>query len=139
MKKEIINIDIVKEPPYELTKGGLNLWDKLWQSKPKEIEFLSIDLFMVAAYCEEMALYYRCRRFVKKNGLFYYPNKETKGGESKQQYKVVHPEVAIGNNAFKNAQSLSSKLGLSPLDRKKLGGVVTSKNKNVYDPFAEAN
>ena len=62
----------------------------------------------------------------------------TKQGESKQQYKVVHPEVAIGNNAFKNAQSISSKLGLSPLDRQKLNMKTNVKSKiDSYDPFAE--
>ena len=67
---------LIKDPPYEdMTSDGLVIWNKFWQSKSEDLILLSIDYFSLAAYCEEMALYYRCRQFVKKNGLFYYPNK----------------------------------------------------------------
>lgn len=139
MKKLKIDIARIKEPPYEeMTSDGLEIWTKLWQRKPEDLILLPVDYFPLSAYCEEMALYYRCRNFVKKNGLFYYPNKPKKDGEeSKQQYKVVHPEVAIGNNALKNAQSIASKLGLTPLDRKKLNTGSDEKKNEPKDPFAD--
>lgn len=132
MKKEVINIAIVKEAPYKLTDEGSEIWNKFWQSKAEEIEILTIDYFNLAAYCEEMALYYRCRMFVRKNGLTYSPNKKS------QAYKVQYPEVSIGNKAFANAQSLCAKLGLSPLDRKKLNMGTNVKSKDdSSDPFAD--
>jgi hypothetical protein len=57
---------------------------------------LSVDLFALSAYCEEMALYYRCRKFINENGMYFYPNKSkpTKAEkESKQQYRYCIPKL----------------------------------------------
>lgn len=118
----VIDIDRIKKPPYDLTDEGLELWIKFWQSKKKEIEIISVDHFMLAAWCEEMGLYRRCRNFIRDNGLKY----ETDKGNW-----VQYPEVSTGNNAINNAKAIAMQMGLSPMARKKLG--MTSPGLDDYD------
>ena len=129
MKKEIIDIKVVKEPPIELNEMGLIMWNKCWQSKPKDLEWNIIDYYNLASYCLNMAIHFKCLHIIDTRGMYY---------TTEKGYDVQRVEVSVGNTALKNAMALSSKLGVSPLDRMKLNITKENKTKKKADPFAQA-
>ena len=127
MKKEVVDLNIIKTPPIKLSKLEMLIWEQAWRTKPAELTWTANDHFPLVAYCKSYALYFECQEYIKKNGL----KEQTSNGNNIQ---IV--EVGAGNKALANALSLSKVLGLSPLDKNRLR--LKAKEKRMLDdPFSE--
>lgn len=102
----------IPNPPEELSKYGktaVNEWYFICGELQAANMLQATDLFLISAYCIEMATYFKCVRLLKSTLTYM-----TKNGPRKR------PEVSIKNDSLKAAMQIASKLGFSPTDREKL-------------------
>lgn len=107
------------DPPAELPEKA-----KLeWISVTRELYGLgmlhTVDLTLLAAYCNEISIYWACQAEVREKGVTIHNN---------QGNLVANPATGIGNKALSHAVSLAANFGFMPAARTKIGAPVKKPN-----------
>lgn len=103
----------IPKPPTHLSRIGKQIWKEVTDILISVKILETIDIHTVAILCEELATYYEMTRKIKKVKSHTYRN----GANN----LVKRPEIAIRNQAMKNATTLMAQLGLTPSMRQKYG------------------
>lgn len=110
---EFEKIDEIPKPPTHLSTIGKKIFKEITDILISVKILESIDIHTVVMLCEELATYYEMTRKIKKVKSYTYRN----GANN----LVKRPELAIRNEALKNATSIMAQLGLTPSMRQKYG------------------
>jgi P27 family predicted phage terminase small subunit len=100
----VVSIDRIKKPPFKMSERALEIWRMFWSNKSKELQILPTDNILLSAFCTEAAIYQEMREVIDAQG----PTFKTPKG-----YIAVRPEVALGNTALSNVQSIAKEFGLT--------------------------
>jgi P27 family predicted phage terminase small subunit len=127
MKQPVFTIirGVVQAPPY-LSQLASWEWDRITKQLIQNDVLQETDLMMLAAYCQEMAVYWECSEELAKGKYVL-----DEFGESTGRAKT---EAIMGDKALKNAIAIGSRFGLSPSDRQKL---IMNPPKGGGDPMDE--
>ena len=121
----------IPEPPELLSEIGRGEWEKV-TSQLYNLKMLHrVDLRLVEAYCNEIALYIECEMELRKNGRV--DNfKNTNGEVIRSQAK---PFIKIKNDALNNAMKLAAQFGLTPVARASISTPITNNNTQINNYF----
>lgn len=103
----------IPKPPTHMSRIGKQIFKEITDILISVKILETIDIHTVVMLCEELATYYEMNRKIKKVKSHTYRN----GANN----LVKRPEIAIRNQAMKNATSLMAQLGLTPSMRQKYG------------------
>lgn len=106
-------IEEIPKPPTHLSRIGKQIWKEVTDILISVKILETIDIHTVAMLCEELATYYEMNRKLKKLKTYTYRNRLNN--------IVKRPEIAIRNQAMRNATTLMAQLGLTPSMRQKYG------------------
>jgi|SRR3990167_1035663 len=113
--------------PEHLTEAERKIWE---QYAPGLIEggLLTVaDVSEFCRYCEMQARYQEAMDFLKKNGMVYVKNKESK-------LVGKWPQVGIAKEYGGLARQIAAKFGMTPSDRTGLKGV-KPEGKSAFEEF----
>lgn len=120
-------------PPKWLTNNSKKIWKRIVGELAKEDYFRSIDLELLAQYCEQLATIEQCTiELTDENGeieLTY-----TITTEKGSSYEQQRPQVSIRDKAISQSRRLLAELGLTPKARKALGTLVDDEDEFDDDP-----
>tara|TARA_R110002020_G_scaffold224492_1_gene434004 strand:+ start:54 stop:530 length:477 start_codon:yes stop_codon:yes gene_type:complete len=119
------------DAPELLSEIGKGEWVKVTRQL-FNLEMLHIvDLRLVEAYCNEIALYIECEMELRKNGrVDNFTN--TNGDLVRSQAK---PFIKIKNDALNNAMRLATQFGLTPVARASISAPITNNNTQINNYF----
>ena len=119
------------DAPELLSEIGRGEWEKV-TSQLYNLKMLHrVDLRLVEAYCNEIALYIECEMELRKNGRV--DNfKNTNGEVIRSQAK---PFIKIKNDALNNAMKLAAQFGLTPVARASISAPITNNNTQINNYF----
>ena len=119
------------DAPELLSEIGRGEWEKV-TSQLYNLKMLHrVDLRLVEAYCNEIALYIECEIELRKNGRV--DNfKNTNGEVIRSQAK---PFIKIKNDALNNAMKLAAQFGLTPVARASISAPITNNNTQINNYF----
>ena len=119
------------DAPKLLSEKGRGEWEKV-TSQLYNLKMLHrVDLRLVEAYCNEIALYIECEMELRKNGRV--DNfKNTNGEVIRSQAK---PFIKIKNDALNNAMKLAAQFGLTPVARASISAPITNNNTQINNYF----
>lgn len=103
----------IPKPPTHMSRIGKHIFKEITDILISVKILETIDIHTVVMLCEELATYYEMNRKIKKAKSHTYRN----GANN----LVKRPEIAIRNQAMKNATTLMAQLGLTPSMRQKYG------------------
>jgi P27 family predicted phage terminase small subunit len=103
-------------PPEELSADARKEWDRVVPELNKMKTLASVDLGVLAAYCQAYGRWLECERFIATHGLTFV----VKDKDGRLKFVQQFPQVAIGNKALLNVKALAAELGLSPASRARL-------------------
>lgn len=90
-----------------------------------------VDLSLLAAYCNEMAVYWESETLLRQNGrLIVFKNED-----GSLKYAQPAPHVSIARNALKMALSIATQFGFTPSARTRIAAPVGESKPT--DPWAE--
>lgn len=125
---EVKNVRVLNAFPdvpesIDISNRAKKIWTVLWHSFQQKDQIIKIDEFMLAAYCEEMALYYDCIDVINRDGPIFMANEKVKLTEDPETgavtetrsggYPQQRPEVGIKNKAIANALSIEKRMGIN--------------------------
>ena len=110
--------DRIKAPSWLSTRAK-NIFEKMAEEFAGLDILTNVDVNMLALYCDNMAAYITYTEIIKKEGLMV--TVTNNGGYSSEE---PHPLVAKKEKTFVMIEKAGSKLGLSPVDRAKLMGIL---------------
>jgi P27 family predicted phage terminase small subunit len=113
----------IPKPPVALELRAAQIWQTSAAYLAKDKIAQPTDLYLLASYCQQMAYYLDCFETVSAEPTVVYSN----GNEG------AHPLTNPMNAALKNALSIASKMGFTPLDRAKMAPYFPKENDSV-DP-----
>ena len=121
----------IPDAPELLSEIGRGEWEKV-TSQLYNLKMLHrVDLRLVEAYCNEIALYIECEMELRKNGRV--DNfKNTNGEVIRSQAK---PFIKIKNDALNNAMKLAAQFGLTPVARASISAPITNNNTQINNYF----
>ena len=121
----------IPDAPELLSEIGRGEWEKV-TSQLYNLKMLHrVDLRLVEAYCNEIALYIECEMELRKNGRV--DNfKNTNGEVIRSQAK---PFIKIKNDALNNAMKLAAQFGLTPVARASISTPITNNNTQINNYF----
>ena len=127
-------VDLVTELPTApewLSEIGKEEWNKV-TTQLFNLEMLySVDLRLVEAYCNEIAIYIECEMELRKNGrIDNFTN--TNGDLVRSQAK---PYLKIKNDALNNAMKLATQFGLTPVARASISAPKITNNTQINNYF----
>lgn len=108
-------IPIAPQPPTWLDPVAKKLWKQLAPQLENLGLFTAIDGPAFEAVCQNYAVWVRCERYLKKNGLTF--EYQTESGAT---YVQQRPEVAIGNKALQSFKAFCTEFGLTPSSRTRI-------------------
>lgn len=123
---EFEKITEIPKPPTHLSSIGKKIFIEITDILISVKILETIDIHTVVMLCEEMATYYEMTRKLKKVKTYTYRN----GAGN----LVKRPELAIRNEAMKNATSIMAQLGLTPSMRQKYGFTPSSQDSDPNKP-----
>tara|TARA_R110000851_G_scaffold227154_1_gene379985 strand:+ start:165 stop:641 length:477 start_codon:yes stop_codon:yes gene_type:complete len=134
MVENEMQVDLVSELPEApnlLSTIGITEWYKV-TSQLYNLKMLhNIDLRLIEAYCNEMALYIECETELRQNGrvdIF----KNTNGDVVRSQAK---PYQKIAKDALNSALKLATQFGLTPVARANISAPIVSNNTQINNYF----
>lgn len=134
VKNEMIpsTLEYAPSPPSALTRDGKKVWASVCSELVRLNMLHRVDLELLGAYCNEMALYWEASRAIKKEGaVIRYSKTESlaievkdgKVGDIKKVdngYPMQNPWVQVRNTALKNSRELANQFGFTPSARARL-------------------
>ena len=118
-------------PPPELNERAAQEWYTTAGELLNQRMLHAVDLTLLAAYCNEIAVYWECEDLLRKNGRVM---KTTRKDGSTVLVQV--PYVGIGRNALKMAHTLAGQFGFTPAARTRLSAPAGTDG-DGNDPFAQ--
>lgn len=118
------------EPPEELSKGALKEWRRvvaLYSQLDSEV-LNDLDVSVLAAYCESVAIYKQAQKEYQKIPLF--------GQDPKTKQPMENPYIKIMNREGQNMARYAEQLCLSPVGRARMG-LAKEKKELAQDPMDE--
>ena len=107
--------EVIKLPnvPKHLTSIGKQQWQIVCQELYNKKMLFEVDLSLLAAYCNEIALYIEMEQFLRKKGRiqYFYNN------DGSVKYSQSVPEQKISRDALNNALKLAREFGFTPSAR----------------------
>jgi P27 family predicted phage terminase small subunit len=101
------------EAPDHLTKMGKEQWQIVCKELYNKKMLFEVDLSLLAAYCNEMALYYETEKILKENGRVHYFYND----DGTVKYSQSVPEQKISKDALNTALKLAREFGFTPSAR----------------------
>lgn len=120
----------VPEPPDVLSDRGAAEWRVVCAELQTLGMLYTVDLSLVAAYCNEMSVYWEMEELLRKNGRVL----AIKNEDGSMKYMQQVPQVAIGRNALITAMRLAAQFGFTPSARAKLSAP-SAPTKDAFDEF----
>ena len=121
----------IPEAPEMLSEIGKGEWVKV-ATQLHNLQMLhSVDLRLVEAYCNEIALYIECEMWLRENGRtddFYNSNNELVRSQAK-------PYVKMKNDSLNNALKLATQFGLTPVARASISAPTINNNTQINNYF----
>ena len=119
------------EAPPLLSEIGKGEWLKVTHQLFNLQMLHTVDLRLVEAYCNEIALYVECEIELRKNGrIDNFTN--TNGDLVRSQAK---PYLKIKNDALNNAIKLATQFGLTPVARASISAPKITNNTQINNYF----
>jgi P27 family predicted phage terminase small subunit len=118
------------EPPEELSKGALKEWVRvvaLYSQLDSEV-LNDLDVSVLSAYCESVAIYKKAQKEYQKLPLF--------GQDPKTKQSMENPFLKIMNREGQNMARYAEQLCLSPVGRARMG-LAKEKKEAEQDPMDE--
>ena len=121
----------IPDVPDLLSEIGKGEWLKVTRQLFNLNMLHSVDLRLVEAYCNEIALYIECEIELRKNGrIDNFMN--TNGELVRSQAK---PFIKIKNDALNNAMKLATQFGLTPVARASISAPTVNNNTQINNYF----
>ena len=118
-------------PPAELNERAAQEWYTVASELLNQRMLHAVDLSLLAAYCNEVAVYWECEELLRKNGRVMQTVRKD-GAKTMMQV----PYVSIGRNALKMAHQLAAQFGFTPAARTRISAPASNEG-DGNDPFAE--
>ncbi len=97
--------------PRHLSKSARKEWKVITQELIKANMLQSVDLTVLAAYCQEIADYWELRQFITENGrTFISPN----------GHLCQRPQVSMMGKSLERAMKIGLRFGITPVAREKI-------------------
>ena len=112
---EVSRLLNIPDPPMQLSELGLREWDNITNELHAKQMLHLVDLALVAAYCNEMALYIESEKILLKGRIDEFYNDE--GALIRRQAK---PEQKIAKDALAAALKIAAQFGLTPSARTRI-------------------
>jgi len=129
-----MTVDLVKNLPTApewLSQIGKEEWNKV-TAQLFNLEMLySVDLRLVEAYCNEIALYLECEMKLRKENRI----DEFQSSEGTVLRRQASPLVKMKNDALNNSLKLAAQFGLTPVARASIAAPVTNNNTQINNYF----
>ena len=129
-----MTVDLVKNLPTApewLSEIGKEEWNKV-TTQLFNLEMLySVDLRLVEAYCNEIALYLECEMKLRKENRI----DEFQSSEGTVLRRQASPLVKMKNDALNNSLKLAAEFGLTPVARASISAPVTNNNTQINNYF----
>ena len=119
--------DLPLAPP-ELTGRAVQEWYTVAGELLGQRMLHAVDLSLLAAYCNEIAVYWESEELLRKNGRVMMTTRK----DGSQALTAV-PYVSIARNALKTAHQLAAQFGFTPAARTRLSAPPAEAEQ---DPFA---
>lgn len=97
-------------PRYLTTPQSNAIWQDITSALIELGILQEVDLGMLAAYAQELGIYFWYQEDLDKKGRTYMSG----------QKLLPRPQVKIAQDALKNAQSIAARFGFTPADREKI-------------------
>ena len=127
-------VDLVAELPTApewLSEIGKEEWNKV-TTQLFNLEMLySVDLRLVEAYCNEIALYIECEMKLREENRI----DEFKNSQGDLLRRQANPLIKIKNDALNNSLKLATQFGLTPVARASISAPVTNNNTQINNYF----
>ena len=121
----------IPDAPELLSEIGKGEWLKVTHQLFNLQMLHTVDLRLVEAYCNEIALYIECEIELRKNGrIDNFTN--TNGDLVRSQAK---PYLKIKNDALNNAIKLATQFGLTPVARASISAPKITNNTQINNYF----
>jgi len=101
------NILSIPEPPPGLNDGAKKAWPRISEILINSGVLQEIDIEPLAAYCNEMGVYWEATLICQKNGYI--------GNDGRRNSASI-----VARDALKNAMQLMALFGITPVNREKL-------------------
>ena len=125
--KPAVLADLPMAPP-ELHGRAIQEWYTVAGELLIQRMLHAVDLSLLAAYCNEIGIYWEAEELLRKNGrVVMVPRADG------VQVLTAVPYVAIARNALRTAQSLAAQFGFTPAARTRLSAPAAEAE---ADPFA---
>jgi len=112
---EVSRLVNIPNPPMHLSDQGLKEWDVITMELHSKQMLHLVDLSLVAAYCNEMALYIETERTLLKGRIDEFYNEE-----GILIRRLAKPEQKISKDALAAALKLAAQFGLTPSARTRI-------------------
>ena len=111
------------KPPSWLSTRAKNIFVKIAEQFEGLNVLMNVDVNMLALYADNLAAYITYTEIIKKEGLMV--TVTNNGGYSSEE---PHPLLMKKEKSFNMIEKSGSKLGLSPVDRAKLMGIMVNQD-----------
>ena len=112
---EVSRLLNIPDPPMALSELGLREWDNITNELHGKQMLHLVDLALVAAYCNEMALYIESEKILFKGRIDEFYN-----DEGVLLKRTAKPEQKIAKDALAAALKLAAQFGLTPSARTRI-------------------
>jgi len=121
----------IPDPPELLSDIGKGEWVKVTQQLFNLQMLHVVDLRLVEAYCNEIALYIEAEQWLRKNGRV----DEFKNIDGMVTRTQAKPQQKIAKDALASALKLATQFGLTPVARASISAPVTNNNTQINNYF----
>lgn len=119
-QNEPMPVPVAPKPPAWLDP----IAKKLWKHLAPQLEVLglltAVDGAAFEAACQNYAVWVKCEKYLKENGLTVEIKKTNGTGEEYTSYVQQRPEVSIGNKALQAFKAFCAEFGLTPASRTRI-------------------
>ena len=129
-----MQVDVLSEMPTApswLSEIGKNEWDKVTQQLYHLQMLHSVDLKLIEAYCNEIALYIECEMKLREENRI----DEFKNSQGDLLRRQANPLIKMKNDALNNSLKLATQFGLTPVARASISAPVTNNNTQINNYF----
>ena len=102
--------------PIELLPDARIEWDRIVPELEKAGRLASVDLGVLATYCQAWARWLDAERFLKEHGLTYV----IRDKDGRTKFVAQFPQVNIASKAAAQIKGLAADLGMSPSGRARM-------------------
>lgn len=129
-----MQVDLCKsipEPPELLSDVGRNEWVKVTQQLFNLKMLHSVDLRLIEAYCNEIAIYIESEKWLRENGRI----DEFKNIDGMLVRSQAKPYQKIAKDALNAALKLATQFGLTPVARASISAPTVNNNTQINNYF----